>query len=426
MFQRNLYLQHIKAELSNDTILFLIWPRQAGKTTLLLNLEKHNIITSNHIFISLDEYFAKSFSTVEDFLDFIFITWNNYNPDYIILDEIQTINNIGILLKWLYDKIKREQKNIKILASGSWSLQIFKWISDSLIGRKSVIHVYPFSFQEVIEYKGYDIDHIFSKPLSPSIIEKLLKERNEFLLFGGYPKVVTQPDKTKKLRIIKHIYEDYIHKDISFFLKHEELPNFHKLLTHIAYSVWNLTKQHTIAKSLSIPVSQVKKFLFVLEQTFLLQHIPSFGKNKHKEIIKHAKCYFVDMGILRMLLWIPSLGWEIQWKFTENFVIMEFTKNLSDLHKIYFWQNKNGSEIDVVIENIESWKITPCEIKTWSRTTMPIIFKSFYQTYREQIDHFRVYTKDTYQQKTYNDKKIQFLSYLDLLSYTCGSKSIDA
>ena len=67
---------------------------------------------------------------------------------YLIIDEAQYISNIGMILKTLIDDIRVGKRKIKLIVSGSGSLNVFKGMTDTLIGRKKIIHVFPFDFQE--------------------------------------------------------------------------------------------------------------------------------------------------------------------------------------------------------------------------------------------------------------------------------------
>lgn len=101
----------------------------------------------------MDQYTGTEFLGVDDFYDFIVLKGGKRDPKYILLDEVQSIHNIAILLKGLYDRWKQEGKTIKLICSGSGSLAVFQGIHESLVGRKSIIFVYPLSFGEFLDYK---------------------------------------------------------------------------------------------------------------------------------------------------------------------------------------------------------------------------------------------------------------------------------
>ena len=418
MYRRNHYLSKIKEELVNYKILFLIWPRQVGKTSLLLSLSEYWIVWK-HVYVSFDEviWLNTSFDNSNSFLDFIWQKWGDEDGvTCIILDEIQVVNNIWILLKGLHDKFKREKKKIKIIASGSGSLNIFRWISDSLIWRKTIINVYPFSFKEFLEYNKFDVNLINNENIYDWMLKDLLYLFEEYISYGWYPEVVFTKYEKAKLQILTDIYKDYVYKDISFFLKEKEIINFEKFLKLVGHQVWSLMKIDKVVQDTWISRRSIEKFLFLVENTFVLGILNPYVKNKKKEVFSHKKTYFIDLWILRKITWVSQIEWDIRWKFVENFVYLELLKYKDSLQNIYFWQKKSQSEIDFILENEFDWTIIPIEVKAWNKTNMPIIFKSFYKDYSNVIDKFVILNKQCIESKKYNDTIVELLPYVVLFS----------
>lgn len=303
MFQRKEYLAKISKEIQNDKILFLIWARQVWKTTLLKNLKQFKIISWNVFYISLDQE-LKLRDNIENIDDFL---WNIYLKswmsqfDFLLIDEAQSVKNIWIILKGLYDKFKFEWIKTKIIVSWSWSLQIFRWISDSLIWRHKIINIYPFSFKEFLTYKWLNINNTEILQ-NKSVIHEISKYVQEFLYFWWYPAVVTAQWEREKEETIKDIYQTYINQDIWYFLNKQEIIKFKEFFIHIWFNTCSLYKKNTIAKKLWLSVSTVEKYFFLIENTFLIQTINPFWNQKNKEIKKHQKMYFSDTWLLRNAL----------------------------------------------------------------------------------------------------------------------------
>lgn len=149
-------LPAILKELTSPEILILLGSRQVGKTSVLKLLE-NQFLKNNTKYLYLDlniETNLEYFSRYENILDYIKI--NGFDPDndalVLLLDEFQRVTKAGKTLKNLYD----HHRNIKIIATGSSSIEINKTISESMSGRKIVLRIYPLTFWEYLVFKGLD------------------------------------------------------------------------------------------------------------------------------------------------------------------------------------------------------------------------------------------------------------------------------
>ena len=109
----------------------------------------------------------------------------------------------------------------------------------------------------------------------------------EFISFGSYPRVIISESQEEKLEILNniykdYIYKDYIYKDISFYLKENELISFDKFLKFVSYGVCSSIKIEKIVWEINISRRLASKFLFLVKNTFVLNFVPPFTKNKQK------------------------------------------------------------------------------------------------------------------------------------------------
>ena len=197
-------------------------------------------------------------------------------------------------------------------------------------------------------------------------------------------------------------------------MKTDEIVYFDKFLRYISYWVCSTIIIEKIVKEVWINKKLVDKFLFLVENTFILKLIPSFYKNKQKEISKHKKAYFSDLWFLRKSLWISFIEWDIKWKFIENFVLLELLKYKENLEEIYFYSKKSQSEIDFIIQNNFNWKISAIEVKSWSKDNIPIIFKSFLEDYYDIINKFYLKNNNIIKKRELWNKEVDIISYLNL------------
>ena len=197
-------IEKVIAQLFTPDILILLGSRQVGKTTILeiisnrLRDEKGNCI-----FLDLDlETNLEYFNSYENIIAYIQLQGFDPKKDslFLFLDEFHRAQRAGKTLKNLYD----HHSNIKIIATGSSSLEINKTISESMSGRKIVFRVFPLNFREFLVFKGadrlitfydkYRIGDDFA-PVLYKEYEALVKEK---LIFGSFPEVVLQDNLERK------------------------------------------------------------------------------------------------------------------------------------------------------------------------------------------------------------------------------------
>jgi len=425
IFKRERYLKKIDNELwDKDNILFLIWARQVWKTSLLNSLIEFWYIKKNeYLFLYWDEIANKWIEKYWDLENYIFESIEKNKLKFLIIDEAQYIKNIWIILKILIDHVRRWDFDFKIIVTWSWSLEVFRWITDSLIWRKEILNIYSLSFLEFLEYKKFDFKLSFknkniSQNISIDMLNKLDSYYQEFCLFWWYPKVVIEKSEEKKMKILNNLYSDYIQKDIWYYLKTGENIYFDKFLKYIWWWVCSAISVNKIVKDVWISKRLVDKFIFLVENTFVVNFLPAFYKNKQKEISKSKKVYFSDLWFLRKVLWISFIWWDNKWKFTENFVFLELLKYKSDIEEIFYYWKKSKAEIDFILKNDLTWKIYPIEVKSWSTENIPIIFKSFLQDYSDEIEKFYIVNKNTIKNRNIWEwelkKEIKIISYLNL------------
>ena len=124
------------------------------------------------------------------------------------IDEFQYAKHGGKILKYIFDTQK-----IKIIISGSSVADLTIRAIKYLVGRVLVINLYPFDFREFLSYKDPDYLKLYGEhknefkfdeekflEISATVHEKLLKYYEEYLIFGGYPRVALEENTETKER----------------------------------------------------------------------------------------------------------------------------------------------------------------------------------------------------------------------------------
>lgn len=358
----------LKEQKDDKKISLLLGPRQVGKTTLLRALYEE--YSKKHICLFLDIDILSNFEKVSTFENAInTFKLNGYQENqkdflYVFLDEFQKYPVLTTIMKNIYDTFT----NIKIYASGSSSLMIKNQVQESLAGRKKMNEVFPLDFEEYLWFlqnpknieKYQNAKKIKGDDLH-KVVGDLQKELFDFLVFGGYPEVALKKTKQEKIEVLESIFDLYVKKDLVEYLKIEKILNVKKLIEYCAVNNGQKIKYEEIAQLTQLSYREIKEYIELLTQTYILTVVKPFHTNKNKELVKIPKIYFIDSGVRNYFIQnFNHLSVRNDGSFLfEGHIISELTKRG---HKeLKFWQDKNKNEIDIIMQ-IES-KQLPIEVK---------------------------------------------------------------
>jgi predicted AAA+ superfamily ATPase len=375
----------VAEHLKRPEISIITGPRQTGKTTLLLQLKK-NLIESGCpekriFFFNLDIIAdLELFTSQQKFITFLKERVGKEKL-FVFVDEAQRVENAGIFFKGVYDL----KLPVKLVLTGSSTLEIKSGIYEPLTGRKRIFELYPFSFFEQLSYHDpssarlVSTGEVISSYTRKHVMEYLLSFAN----WGGYPRVALEPNVAEKKQILKEIFSSYIEKDIIGFLKIKNQHAFVKLVSLLASQIGQLVNIEEVSRTLRIERKTLERYLEFLEKTFVVKLIPPFFTNVRKELTKMNKIYFLDSGFRNFALrYFADL--EIRQDrgaLLENFVFSEIYKQ-TDL-KIHYWRTKEKAEVDFVIEDYKG-TIMPIEVKATAlkEPGMTRSFRSFIKKYK--------------------------------------------
>ena len=312
-------------------VLIIFGPRQVGKTTMLQDYL--DTVSLRYKLSTGDDINTQNLFAAQD-LNKILEFAEGY--ELIAIDEAQRIPNIGIGLKMLID----HRKDIYVIATGSSSFELQGQLGEPLTGRKRSVPLFPIAQLEMKEIYN----------------ESELKEMlNEFLIYGGYPDVITAKSKDEKINILDEIAGSYLLKDILEIEKIKSSKILLDLLRLIAFQIGNEVSLSEIATKIGINYKTVARYLDLLEKSYILYNVRGFSKNLRKEVVKKSKYYFYDNGIRNAL--IANFN-DINLRndvgqLWENFVFTERMKkrNYSNIKSnVYFWRTWDKKEIDIIEE----------------------------------------------------------------------------
>jgi len=335
--------------LKPNKVLMIYGARQIGKTTLLNNFLSENKDKYNY---RLDSGDNVNIQIVLGSSDFKKIIEYAKGYDLIVIDEAQRIKNIGLGLKILVDQVP----DIKIIVTGSSSFELSGQIGEPLTGRKITLKLFPLAQMEMGKlYNDYDLNN----------------RLEDYLIFGGYPEVLTSDSIADKKRILEELVGSYLLKDILELEKVKSSKLLLDLLRLLAFQVGSEVSLSELGKQLGIDSKTVARYLDLFEKSFVLISLRGFSRNRRKEITSKSKYYFFDNGIRNAII-ANFNALDIRddiGKLWENFLVAERLKKQAYdqiYSNNYFWRTWDQKEIDWVEER--EGKLFGYEFKWKSKT----------------------------------------------------------
>ena len=356
--------------------------RQTGKSTLMRQIEAHcKTMQIPSVFLNLEN------KAILDDLDLSPLNILSYIPDteervVVFIDEVQYLSSPSNFLKLLYDDYAHK---IKIVATGSSAFYLDKSFTDSLAGRKRIFWLQPCNFEEYLTLRGKDellkeIAEIRSNSRYKTIhIELLRQEWENFVLFGGYPAVITEMDRDEKIIRLAEIRDSYLKRDIlEAGIQNETV--FYNLFRLLASQTGNLLNVSELSVTLRTKNETIINYLYTLQKCFHIVLVKPFFQNVRKELTKMPKVYLLDSGMRNSLMnnFLPLSGRIDKGMIWENMVFkLLCEKHNSD--EIFFWRTADGNEVDFVLPGIENPQAIECKFDVALR--IPSKYKKFTENY---------------------------------------------
>jgi len=290
-------------------------------------------------YVSLESPSERSFAQ-EDPLGFL-----KRFPNGAILDEVQRVPR---LVSDLQVEVDEDPTPGRFILTGSQNFALLDSVSQSMAGRTALLELLPLDLEELRRFPGP------RKELEPT------------LLFGGYPRIFDQRlDPTEWLASYT---ATYLERDVRNLLNVGDLSAFQTFLRLCAGRVGQLLNLSSLASDCGISQPTARRWLSVLEASFVVFRVPPFHANVGKRLIKTPKLYFIDTGLVVSLLGVespnqlhshPLRGWIF-----ENWVASELVKahtHRARRPRLFFYQERGRLEIDFVLEH--GVELTALEVK---------------------------------------------------------------
>lgn len=362
LLRRNLTDRLVEA-LSDTPVVLLHGARQTGKSTLVQSLSRQAYPAD---YITFDDATTAG-SAKRDPAGFLAA-----HDGPVILDEVQRVPELLLAIKALVD---RERTPGRFLLTGSANVLLLPQLSESLAGRMEILTLWPLSQGEIAGCKETFVDAAFSERM-PAVTPGETTNRTELIdrvLRGGYPEATGRKTVTRRAAWFDAYVTTVVHRELHDLANIEYLTELPRLLQLLASRTSGQLNYTEVAGAVGLPQTTVKRYLSLLEATYLFVPLPAWAPSLGKRLIKRPKILLNDSGLIAHLTGLDrrqvdrdatAFGHVL-----ESFVAMELRKQISwsrTRPTMYHLRTGNNVEVDLVLES-PSGELVGIEVKAAAR-----------------------------------------------------------
>ncbi len=326
-------LQELQAAIKSPQIVVITGMRRCGKSTLLRQILKSRFDKKAFYFSFEDERLLHF--TVDDFnlLYEALIEFYGEQSTF-FLDEIQNIEHWELFVRRLHDR------GMKIFITGSNATLLSQEFSTRLTGRTVPYALYPFSFNEFIEFTMPELKNKFpTTAVSRGLFSKAF---THYIKLGGVPLYVINQERF----FLTQLYEDILYRDIISRYKINDEKSIRELSLHLISHVSSLYTYSKLKNMLHLgSMNTVKNYIQYLENSYLYFSIQRFSYSLKQQHLAPKKIYCIDTALIDILSFkfSENLG-----HLLENIVFVELKRRQQE---IYYYHTKTGLEVDFIIRS---------------------------------------------------------------------------
>lgn len=309
----------IQSALTTFPVIGLLGSRQVGKTTLAKDLV--TTLPKEAIYVDLERPSDRAKLTNAE----LFFELNQHKT--IIIDEVQVMPELFPLLRSVVDANRVAARFILL---GSASPEILRRSSESLAGRIMYFELSPLLYVEI----------------------NSLNSLTNHWMYGGYPEPFLFTDKTKAWDWYNSFLQTYISKDLPALGLNTYSLDVYRLAVLLAHNHGQVENFSAFGKALGVSAPTIKTAIDYFERSFIIRRLQPWYNNAKKRLVKSAKLYYRDSGILHTLLNIiepnsllanPIVGFSF-----EGYCIEQIINTLGSNYRFHFYRTQDGTEADLI------------------------------------------------------------------------------
>lgn len=390
MIIRQHYLDQIRPFYDNDLIKVITGIRRCGKSVILSQIEEE-LRSAGHEVLRINFEQIEYSSDMPDALSLVNYVKRKLRTNrklYVFLDEVQLVNEWNLACRSL------RLENISLFITGSNSRLLAKEFTKELSGRYVAFCIRPFVYKEILAY---------AKELNKKY------PVNDYLVYGGFPKIIELPDKPAILQYLHNLNQTIVVNDIINRYNIRKTELFKRLVNYILISNGRIfsanSVQHYLAsEKLPCSLNTVMKYLAYLEEAYVIRKVPQYSTRAKRELAFYAKLYDEDVSFNSIR---QKNG---RYDFTHNLENIVYNELIFMGYEVFVF-NKSGHEIDFLAqkdgkEYLVQVAYSIAEEKTYQREFA--LFNSLDQSRRKII-----ITTDEFDYSTSTVRHISLTKFLE-------------
>jgi predicted AAA+ superfamily ATPase len=288
-------------------------------------------------------------------------------PGLTVIDEIQKAPE---LLPALKRHVDRDRRPGRFLLTGSANIFLVPKVAESLAGRIEILPLLPLSQDELAGRAASFPDGLFSDSSWPTrrrTINRL--DLCARVVAGGFPEVLARESADRRAAWFGSYIVSLLQRDVRDLANIDGLTDMPRLLGLLAARTSSLMNMSELSRATGIAHSTLRRYLRLLEATFILQPLPAWSANLGKRLVKSPKVHLLDSGLAahlrgesdpEALVRSPAFG-----PLLESFVVQEIRKQLgwsTHAAAAYHFRTAAGREVDIVLE-VPGGRVVGIEVK---------------------------------------------------------------
>jgi predicted AAA+ superfamily ATPase len=323
--------------------------RRSGKSTIMMQMFSE-IHEDNKLYINFEDERLERIQTkdLERIYDLLIETTGKTSKAYIFLDEIQEVPGWEKWIRRKYDG----QADIKFIISGSNSSLVSSEFSTLLTGRNITFRVFPFSFKELLSFRGIKIknmDRIYYSPKKPIIRSVFSK----YVENGGFPEVQDMDENSRK-RVLQQYFTDILYKDVVKRYNIRDAKRIERIAHYLVTNIGNYFSYYKARNVFKMGIETIGEYVSYLVDSYLIFQVPYFTYTLKERETRPRKTYAIDIGLRNSVSFKFSRD---MGRCAENILFIHLT---SQGKEIFYWKNKHECDFIVFLNGKVTNTINIC------------------------------------------------------------------
>ena len=354
----------VLSALNVTPVVYLNGPRQAGKSTLVQKLAEKEFPAEYVTFDSITQMSAASNSPE---------TYLKEREGALIIDEVQLVPEIFRALKSVVDELRLEQGGKlkgRFLLTGSANIMALPKLSEPLVGRVSVLTLYPLSGAEALNGQGDFIERLFARKFLKNDSNRKVTDVMRLATFPEMSGVKSH----ERVQWFDGYLTTILQRDVRALAEIEKLSALPNLLRILSSRAGGLINDADIARDAGLVHVTSRNYRSLLKFLFLTFEVSPWYRNIGKRLVKSPKGYVCDTLLLCHLLQyelsdLEKNRPELFGNVLENFVATELLKliaNKGSRFNLHHFRTGDNKEADFVLEQ-PNGQLAAIEVKSRDR-----------------------------------------------------------